>query len=192
MNTANGELSEFKLDLEPFRTKKIPDEAVLHAYALIAKSKSLPLLVSQQVLALHPRLRELRTGNLLTSYGNKYHVQYHHPELGVHVQGDSSLIPISKSGLYKEEPVEVAPLTPEAVAKPAPLQAPAQPTQKANDVRNQLLMQQQLAGNHQMVYNLLNAAESGSKQKLYLRPEQTEYSLDNKKSMAMLLILVER
>ena len=61
------------------------EEEILHTYKLVHKSKVMPLQVSQQVLAMHPITRELRTASVLTTYGNRYHVQYHNPELGVHI-----------------------------------------------------------------------------------------------------------
>ena len=61
------------------------EEEILHTLKLVQKSKVLPLQVSQQVLAMHPVTRELRTASLLTTFGNRYHVQYHNPELGVHI-----------------------------------------------------------------------------------------------------------
>ena len=50
---------------------------------------------------MHPVTRELRTASLLTTYDNRYHVQYHNPELGVHVQKDTSMVPIGTSDLYR-------------------------------------------------------------------------------------------
>lgn len=73
----------------------------MHTLQLIQKSKVLPLQVSQQVLAMHPVTRELRTASLLTTYGNRYHVQYHNTELGVHIQKDTSLVPIGPSELHR-------------------------------------------------------------------------------------------
>jgi hypothetical protein len=63
----------------------------------------MPLYVSQQVLALHPILREPRTGSLLSTYGNKYHVQFHNPELGVFVLKDIELTPIGLNDFYKQD-----------------------------------------------------------------------------------------
>ena len=68
---------------------------------LVQKSKVLPLHVSQQVLAMHPVTRELRTASLLTAFDNRYHVQYHNPDLGVHVQQDTSVVPIAASELHR-------------------------------------------------------------------------------------------
>ena len=50
---------------------------------------------------MHPSTRELRTASLLTTFENKYHVQYHNPELGVHVQKDTQIVPIGPSELYR-------------------------------------------------------------------------------------------
>jgi len=63
----------------------------------------MPLYVSQQVLAIHPIIREARTGSLLSTYGNKYHVQFHNPELGVFVLKDTELTPIGLNDFYKQD-----------------------------------------------------------------------------------------
>lgn len=57
---------------------------------------------------MHPVSRELRTASLLTTFGNRYHVQYHNTELGVHIQKDSSMVPIGPSELHRklEDPNE--------------------------------------------------------------------------------------
>ena len=53
---------------------------------------------------MHPVTRELRTASLLTTHGNRYHVQYHNPDLGVHIQGDISMVPIGPSELHRSLP----------------------------------------------------------------------------------------
>ena len=60
----------------------------------------MPFNVSQQVLAFHPVARELRTGTLLTTYADQYHVQFHNIELGVHCLPDTVLIPISTNDFF--------------------------------------------------------------------------------------------
>ena len=50
---------------------------------------------------MHPKTRELRTASLLTTFGNRYHVQYHSAELGVHVQTDTSMVPIGPSSMHR-------------------------------------------------------------------------------------------
>ena len=138
-------------------------------------------------------MKELRTASLLTTYENKYHVQYHNTELGVHRQDDTTIVPISPSDSHLNlKPA--APVEPEA--------APGGSDQKANQengqsgtlnmTRNQLLASSQLAGNQQLVQVLLNQVDEGTRQHQFINIEQTEYTADNKKAMALLFILVER
>lgn len=42
-----------------------------------------PLLVGQRVIAIHPRIREMHNGTVLTVDHSKYHVQFDQPDLGV-------------------------------------------------------------------------------------------------------------
>jgi len=42
-----------------------------------------PLTVSQRVLAVHPKTKELRTAQLLTCDARQFHAQFDRPELGV-------------------------------------------------------------------------------------------------------------
>ena len=137
--------------------------------------------MSQQVLALHPKLRELRTASLLTTFQNKYHVQYHNPELGVHIQSDTTLIPIGPSENHRQ--IESRAQTPE--------KSPESKLE-VNRTRNQMLMAQQLPGNRNFLQTLLNQAENGIRQKSILPVTETEYTLENKKAMALLLMLIER
>lgn len=58
------------------------------------------------MVALHPITRELRTGSLLTTYADQYHVQFHNVELGVHCLADTALIPISTSDFYQTTQAE--------------------------------------------------------------------------------------
>jgi len=67
---------------------------------LVKRFKVVPMSVSQQVLAVHPVSGELRTGTLLTTYGDKFHVQFHKTELGVCLMQDNKFIPISRSQLF--------------------------------------------------------------------------------------------
>ena len=74
LNEATGELSAFKLDTSKLLQDNFTEEEIARTYNLIKRAKVLPLQVSQQVLALHPELKELRTATLLTTHDNKYHV----------------------------------------------------------------------------------------------------------------------
>lgn len=49
-----------------------------------------------------------------------------------------------------------------------------------------------LAGQQPLVSTLLNQVEEGSRKKQFLPVEQTEYTNENKKAMALLLMLIER
>ena len=62
----------------------------------------------------------------------------------------------------------------------------------ANVARNQMLANQQLAGNQQLVQKLLGQVDEGVRQKSFLAVDQTEYTKDNKRAMALLLMLIER
>ena len=55
------------------------------------------------MLAIHPILREPRTGSLLSTYGNKYHVQFHNPELGVFIMKDYEITPIGLNDYFKQD-----------------------------------------------------------------------------------------
>lgn len=55
-----------------------------------------------------------------------------------------------------------------------------------------MLASSQLAGNQQLIQTLLNQVEDGTRQKSFLSVDQTEYTSDNKKAMALLLMLIER
>ena len=59
-----------------------------------------PLVVSQRVLAVHPKTKELRTASLLTTDAYSYHAQFDRPELGVMIVSDTQLVPISGSEYY--------------------------------------------------------------------------------------------
>ena len=48
-----------------------------------------PLVVSQRVLAIHPKTHELRTASLLTTDVYTYHAQFDKPELGVIIVSDT-------------------------------------------------------------------------------------------------------
>lgn len=50
---------------------------------------------------MHPKTRELRTASLLTTFGNRYHVQYHNAELGVKIQNDTTMVPIGPSEMHR-------------------------------------------------------------------------------------------
>jgi len=52
---------------------------------------------------MHPILREPRTGCLLSTYGSKYHVQFHNSELGVFVLRDIEITPIGLNDLYRHD-----------------------------------------------------------------------------------------
>ena len=140
--------------------------------------------VTQHVLAFHPQKRQLRTASLLTAYGNQYHVQYHNANLGVHMQRDTTMIPIGPSDLHKQ--IEV----------PEELQPEQQLSEvekvKVNQTRNKLLLSQQMPGNHALIQSLMGQAQEGNRKQAFLPVEQTEYTGENRKAMALLLMLVER
>ena len=141
----------------------------------------MPLQVSQQVLALHPSTKEPRTASLLTTFGNNYHVQYHNPDLGVYLQTDTSLVPISANDLYKTD-------NPDQEGTP---RTRAQQAASVNDVRNQLLSKQ-LAGNQQVIQKMLSQVDEGARKQLWLQFDHTRYTDENKQAMALLFILIER
>jgi len=147
LNVISGKLSEFKLDMSKLLQDNFTEEEIEHTLRLVQKAQVLPLQVSQQVLALHPEIKQLRTASLLTTFGHKYHVQYHNPELGVHQQRDVTLIPIGPSDLHRSvESEEHRDRKADADAKQASL---------INSTRNELLMSQQLPGNRNLVQTLL-------------------------------------
>ena len=52
---------------------------------------------------MHPVLKEPRTGSLLTTYGNHFHVQFHNSDLGVYVLQDTELTPIGLNDFYRQD-----------------------------------------------------------------------------------------
>lgn len=52
------------------------------------------------MLAYHPVARELRTGTLLTTFNDQYHVQFHNVDLGVHSLADYQMVPISTNDFF--------------------------------------------------------------------------------------------
>mmetsp|Transcript_13751 Transcript_13751/g.25943 ORF Transcript_13751/g.25943 Transcript_13751/m.25943 type:complete len:544 (-) Transcript_13751:840-2471(-) len=52
------------------------------------------LMVGQRVLAVHPKIGQVKSGNILTLDSNRYHVQFDAPELGVCFISDTQLVPI--------------------------------------------------------------------------------------------------
>ena len=49
-----------------------------------------------------------------------------------------------------------------------------------------------MPGNHALLQNLLGQAQEGNRKQAFLPVEQTEYTDENRKAMALLLMLVER
>jgi hypothetical protein len=52
------------------------------------------LMVGQRVLAVHPKVGQVKSGNILTLDSNRYHVQFDSPDLGVCFISDTQLVPI--------------------------------------------------------------------------------------------------
>lgn len=151
LNTHKDELSEFKLDPTQLLKDGYMEDEIQNSLRLIQKNKNLPLVVSQQVLALHPRLKQLRTASLLTTFGNRYHVMYHNSNLGVHLQTDRTILPIGPSELYHEIIDEPKGDEGESFKKDNIS------TRPVNQTRNQLLWQgMSLAGQQPLVNTLLH------------------------------------
>ena len=55
-----------------------------------------------------------------------------------------------------------------------------------------MLADVQLGQNKQLVQTLLQQVDEGVRQKALISIDQTEYTMDNKKAMALLFVLVER
>ncbi|XP_023641610.1 protein ALWAYS EARLY 3 [Capsella rubella] len=54
-----------------------------------------PLNVSQRVISLHPKLREIHDGSVLTVDHCRYRIQFDHPELGVEFVKDTECMPLN-------------------------------------------------------------------------------------------------
>jgi hypothetical protein len=67
---------------------------------MIKEYQIAPLVVSQRVLAIHPKTKELHTASLLTTDVSQYHAQFDIPDLGVIIISDQQLIPISGNEYY--------------------------------------------------------------------------------------------
>ena len=89
--------------MTPFYENYFSNEQIKRTFLLIQKGQVMPLEVSQQVLALHPARKELRTAQILTNHGDNYHVQYHNPDLGVTFQKDKTIVPISSADPLNED-----------------------------------------------------------------------------------------
>ncbi len=129
-------------------------------------------MVGQRVLAIHPKTRELRTASLLTSDVRQYHAQFDRPELGVCVISDTQLIPISGNEYYLPPPDPMA-------------------TLQLNNLRNLYLQNK--------FQSLFTRSSSGCDfpQKLeeemnFIPFEQTSFNEENRKALAMLILLFER
>ena len=57
----------------------------------------MPLVVGQRVLAIHPKVNEIKTGSILTFEGNRYNVRFDDKELCISLVRDYNIIPIAMS-----------------------------------------------------------------------------------------------
>jgi len=96
----NGDLSLLQYDKKNifFNEDRVKD-----VLSKIKEYQIAPLMVSQRVLAIHPKTKELRTASLLTTDVSQYHAQFDKPELGVMIVSDTCLIPISGSDYYQQQ-----------------------------------------------------------------------------------------
>ena len=94
---SNGDLSMLTYDKKP----QFEEEKVKEVLNMIKLYQIAPLVVSQRVLAIHPKTKELRTASILTTDVQSYHAQFDRAELGVIVISDLHLTPISGSEYYQ-------------------------------------------------------------------------------------------
>ena len=94
---SNGDLSMLSYDKKP----QFEEEKVKEVLNMIKLYQIAPLVVSQRVLAIHPKTKELRTASILTTDVQSYHAQFDRAELGVIVISDLHLTPISGSEYYQ-------------------------------------------------------------------------------------------
>lgn len=64
---------------------------------ILVKGKIVPLTVGQRVLAVHPKIGEIRTGSILTFEGSEFDIRFDNPELGIVLIKDYNIISIEDS-----------------------------------------------------------------------------------------------
>ncbi|CDW86505.1 protein always early 2-like [Stylonychia lemnae] len=151
----NGDLSMLLFDKKP----QFEEERVKEVLQIIKVYQIAPLVVGQRVLALHPKVNELRTASLLTTDVQSYHAQFDRPELKVIIITDQQLIPISENVIHRVR----------------------------DNNQGQIVSQSSLSNPFQPP-NIQMDDEDGN----FIPFEHTQFSKDNIKAMALLIILFER
>ncbi len=83
------------------RKQNHKDEDIYSVLMIIKEHQIAPLVVSQRVLAVHPKTKNLHTASLLTSDVQQFHAQFDKTDLGVAVIADTHLFPISGNQYYQ-------------------------------------------------------------------------------------------
>ena len=181
-----------------------------HVLEIMRRFKIMPISVQQRVLALHPKIGELRTAKILTAASVssdrlEYRAQFDSSSLGVPYIKDHHLIPINIQGanweIFKGRDYRLT--TPSSSFAPEENGG----VTLANEIRNQMLYYKVLRDKHNISYintlqdlnnTLKNGAEtnqiacSNDSKNYFVKFEHTKFSDQNKKAMALLIILLER
>ena len=187
----------------------IQKEKIQNVLEVMRKFKIMPISVQQRVLALHPKTGELRTAKILTAASaqsdrQEYRAQFDSSSLGVPLIKDYHLIPINIQGanweIFKSKDYRIhTPSSSQAVEENGGLTL-------ANEIRNQMLYYKVLRDKHNISYintlqDLNNTLKNGNENSIscsadsknyFVKFEHTKFSDQNKKAMALLIILLER
>ena len=78
---------------------KFREDEVLEYMDIILEGRFASLDVGQSVLAIHPKVNEIRSGTIIRSQADNATIQFENPELGTYLVKDHNIIPIQDSKL---------------------------------------------------------------------------------------------